>query len=420
MVSSGAVQGDIPMATAWQPRRVLHGAPRPIREPRRYHTPMPTNNRPVIDLSPGCKQQLEAWIAQEMPSHDTIDAQALKATLDRLNTATQLDPPVTPAQWHTFIHQLRQHLATFVSQSNVWLASNPNQSLQSLFPNWATQQDALYELMRYTKIHQDLIEPSLPPRTLDLHQDLQVVHQFLEDQVELYGTHLATHGAQWRAIGLPVHDDAMNSAANGFINICADLVDEIYHGLAQVGDTDRKMECISMAFECLVCTRQLVDTTLPADLLRPCVQWLTIYAQWTVQQMDTTPQHHRTRSDIRISHLIGNMTRLLVCCHTLFQAESTTDTPALIDVAHSTALASSLVDLAFHVVALVAQHSSPQHQSYIKRSNIMRSSSFAVLYLEQSLFAFAASAIALYALMKNSNKAYQQKMQYLLHLIQDD
>ncbi|ORX52690.1 hypothetical protein DM01DRAFT_1346376 [Hesseltinella vesiculosa] len=355
-------------------------------------------------------------------STDPADrSQSLKSdltnTMARLQGVLHPSMPSMPA-FQQYLVALKHDLALFVSLSKEWSSIHATQPLSLMFPDWPLLEEYIYELMRYTMIHDHLIQPRpVLTRTGDLYEDLQSLQQFLEDQCVLHGIHLVNQGQQWQDMGLPVDQDCLHQAKQYFFSTCRDMVESVYNALTCDGYTEKMMDCIVLAFECLATTHELIGDSLALELLQLCLPWLAIYGQWSVQQMEmVTPRSRAHRSDMRISQLLDYMTRILNSCHRLFQP-STTYT---LDPVPTVSFATSLVDMTFLVVTALGQHSSSQHQNYIKRSNIMRSSPFAVFYLEKSLFDFASSAIALYSLMKESNKLYEQKMMSLLHVMQED
>ncbi|KAI8341502.1 hypothetical protein BC941DRAFT_208433 [Chlamydoabsidia padenii] len=249
------------------------------------------------------------------------------------------------------------------------------------------------------------------PRTDDLLYDIHSIQSILDDGIELLGTELTSKSQSWHEMGWQVDQDLWNTTKQQLEHLCIGLQHELSEEITKVGFTEKMMECTVCGLELMVSATELAGrTSLDLEHMDYCKPLVILFAQWTckeMQQLKGQQQHLSTstsrRTDLRLLQLLNNMTRVLVAFQMLVSRHHRS-----ID-----ALASLLVDITIHVVSIMDQQLSNQNQSYIQRSNIMRTTFLPILYLEQSLVAFAEAVVAL---SDQNMPAYTQRIKWMSSL----
>ncbi|CAO3626358.1 unnamed protein product [Cunninghamella echinulata] len=359
----------------------------------------------------------------------------MKKLMNQLKTPHNKAEIPSTALLEEHLFSIKYHLCLFFNASSEWMEINKCYSMEKLFQDWTLMEDYLYGLMGYLKAHEEMLQIDIIQRSDDLLTDINNLQLVIDKNTELYGIQLSTNGYLWKEMGWWVDDHLLNSTKYWYLSICNGVCEEIYNEIIKYGQTEKSMSCIAPGLDLINSTLKFIGESITMEQLKSLNSLIMIYTQWIVQQTESTVEYqlsdisHYQRTNLHYLQLIDNESQVLDAFYSLLldykkhqklYILSSFSSKALANELSLTALPSLLVNIIFNIVTFINQQSLYQHQLNIKRSNIMRTTFLPLLYLEKSLTSLTKSFIIFHAsLNEDDNKSYEQRIQWLINLLDD-
>ncbi|KAI8098514.1 uncharacterized protein BX664DRAFT_344659 [Halteromyces radiatus] len=361
-------------------------------------------------------------------------------------------------QLQTMIHhqtvtfeQIKTCLQTILGLAEEMIG-NQSDVLMNMFPEWRSWEGLVQKLTTYVKCVDDmnqLIKQEILPAS-DLREYIKDLHQLIETRTTLYGDFLIHNGLEWKAMGLPVKRELLDTTKHWFLNVCSCLLLDLENACSDLQEvtmdeeewnpqsehTEQVMDCLLQGLEVIGSILSFIGTT-DRDINARCHILATVYGQWISESLEHLNQeqtgsrisigkksrnNHNSntktssgRTDLRLMQRMESMIRLLSTLqlmqdfddnrgkHTHQQPDSEKeekeeeeedeigDAGTILETVTDT-----LVEVTVRAIAVIETHRSLGKEIKQGVTNIMtRPLQSGFIYMEESLLSFADKVVEL-------------------------
>ncbi|CAO3596520.1 unnamed protein product [Absidia cylindrospora] len=340
-------------------------------------------------------------------------------------------------QDYSTFDQIKTCLQTFVLLSKE-LTGDHYSLFLDMFPEWRTWDTFIQKIANYVQCVDDMQTlVDQPVKTSnDIQQYIKDLNQLVDSRSSLYGDFLIHNGLEWKAMGLPISGELLNTVKHWFLRVCLSLLGELDMVCSSIqqqvsvnddwniySDGDEQMEYLLEGMEVIGRILTFIGTT-NKRINSHCHLLATVYGQWVSEYLEYLNQEQTGyrmamikklsqnnhngkssgRTDLRLMQQMGSMVRLL---NTLLVVQDLDNVngmmdhgdvqegPGLDDINLETTT-DMLVEITVRAIAVIETHRSLHCHDIKGATNIMsRPLQSSYIYMEESLLSFADKVVEL-------------------------